>query len=182
MIKPTPSSGGASFSENITSLLRQALVPRVLRIAPLDCAEDNAAMFRLSEELGQLAVLLNELIKGPPPDDGSLHRRYADLATGWWRIWRKCLQPGTERPLDEMKKIFNFVESLREALGELGLEIIDHTSKEIPPGLALEVLGYQERPGLKRDRVLDTVRPTVYCHDKLIQVGRVYAETRPASE
>ena len=95
---------------------------------------------------------------------------------------KKCLQPGTERPLEEMKKLFNFVGSLRDALGELGLEIIDHTGKEIPAGLALEVLGYQERPGLKRDRVTETVRPTVYCRDKMIQVGRVYAETRPASE
>jgi hypothetical protein len=106
---------------------------------------------------------------------------YADLGTGVWRLWKKMLRPGSDKPLDEMRSIFGFVESLRDALQEGGIQIIDHTGKEIPSGLSLEVLEYQEKPGVTKERVSETVRPTIYYKDRMIQMGRVYVDAPMAS-
>jgi len=182
-----PSSRRRPLADFAASL-RQLSVPAPLRIAAPAGIAGHEALSTLAAELTQIAALLKQLLEKPavnPPsggDDAALRRQLADLATGWWRIWRKTLQPGTERPLEEMRRIFTFVEGLRDTLEQMGVEVIDHTGKEIPVGLSLDVLDYKVVPGLKRDRVSETVRPTIYYKEAMIQMGRVYAETPPREE
>ncbi len=170
----------AAFVAEVRAELRQLAVPSALRIACPAAAADAAPLTAALDQLAEVAAVLKKLADEPSPppnDERRLHRPYADLANGWLRVWNLTRQPGTGQPKEEMRRVVPHLESLRDTLESLGLEIIDHTGKEIPDGLDLEVIGYQVRPGLKRDRVVDTVRPTVYFRDQMIQKGRVLAET-----
>jgi hypothetical protein len=189
-MKTTAAPTGLSAAvEDFLAWLRQAHLPPALRIAKPATPPDSAALAAALQELGAVATALKQLADRPPPppppppnDDRRLHRPYADLANGWFRVWGLTMQPGTDRPKEEMRRVVPHLESLRDTLEHLGLDIIDHTGKEIPEGLDLDVLGYKVSPGLKRDRVIETVRPTVYFRDQMIQKGRVYAETGSPDE
>jgi hypothetical protein len=168
--------------KTIKESLQQLKHKAALRIPPPQ--ESAIADQKLRAALEQLHAISADFARftqaaGKPDDKETREslRSYADLGTGWWRIWRKTLRPGTDRPLDEMKGIFSFVESLKDVLDEMGIQVIDHTGKEIQSGLSLEVLEYQEKPGITKERVSETVRPTVYYKSRLVQMGRVYVDS-----
>jgi hypothetical protein len=168
--------------KRIKETLQQLKYRPALRISrpeesPLPGSTEKQILEQLRLISAEFARLGEADGKSQEQDTRPLLRTYADLGTSWWRLARKMLRPGTDRPLDEMKGIFTFVESLRDVIEELGIQVIDHTGKEIPQNLSLEVLAYQEKPGLTKDRVSETVRPTVYYKDRMIQMGRVYVDT-----
>lgn len=73
------------------------------------------------------------------------------------------------------------IHASRQALADDGLEIQDHDGAPFDSGLSLEVLVFEEQPGLTREVVLETVRPSVYFRGERIQMGQVIVG-RPASE
>jgi hypothetical protein len=142
----------------------------------------------IGEELRALAGHVQRVLDAPPPqpaappvDDRTRMKFYTELGTGWWRIWRKLLRPGTDRPRDEVRNVFSFVESLGDVLKEAGIQVIDHTGEDYRSGVSIEVLEFQENAALTKDRVSETVRPTIYYKDRMIQMGRVYVETPPGA-
>lgn len=157
--------------------LRQALQPREFRIAPAALPADWLA-------------LLERRLQPPPPaaapapapagDERSRDREQlrllADLATGLWRLKPRLLEPGTDRPREGMKRAWRDVEALGDLLAGAGVRVIDHTGHDYDPGQVLEVAARVPVPGLRRDRVQETVRPTVYIGDRHVQVGQVLVE------
>jgi hypothetical protein len=57
------------------------------------------------------------------------------------------------------------------------VKIYDHTGEEFDAGRSIKVLAYQPTPGLTRERVTDTIKPTIYVHDDLVQIGEVIVGT-----
>ena len=100
-------------------------------------------------------------------------RLLADIGTGLWRLRQKLVKPGTTQPLDEMRRPYRHLESVWDALAQAGEEIQDHTDKPFDSGMSLKVLSYQPTPGLGRERVIETIKPTIYFKGKLIQMGEV---------
>jgi hypothetical protein len=94
--------------------------------------------------------------------------------------------PGTDRPVDEMKKPFRHLESVWSTLAEAGVEIRDHTGEDVPAygSLGLSILAYQPMPGFTCERVIETVRPSVYVGGQLVQMGQVIIGTpeKPSGE
>jgi hypothetical protein len=105
----------------------------------------------------------------PALDDAAL----AALATGLWRIRNRMLEPGTDRPRDSMKMAFRHLESTEDVLREAGIETQDHTGSNYDLGLSLTVLAFQKTPGLARDTIIETVKPSVYRGKLCIQGGEV---------
>jgi hypothetical protein len=97
----------------------------------------------------------------------------ADLATGLWRLRRRMLDPSTGEPLDEMRRALRDVDALCDRLREERIEIQDHTGALYDPTLSLRVAAFQPTPGLEQDRVLETLKPTVYWRQQRIQTGEV---------
>src|SRR5262245_48235803 len=97
----------------------------------------------------------------------------ADLATGLWRLRRRFVDAGSGEPLEEARRPFRDVEALLQRLREEGIEVQDHTGDLYDPSLSLRVAAFQPVPGLEKDRVLETLRPTVYRHGERLQVGEV---------
>jgi hypothetical protein len=101
----------------------------------------------------------------------------AELSTHLWRMGKRLIDPQSGRPYEETRKIFRHYEASMDTLKKAGIEILDHTGDAFDAGLSIQVLTYQPTDGLDRDRVIETVRPTVYLHDQRIQMGVVIVGT-----
>jgi len=111
-----------------------------------------------------------------PPLSGSA---LPDLCIGLWRLRRRMIDPDTGRPLEDMRKPFRHLESVWDTLAEAGVDIRDHTNELVPEygSIGLNVLAYQPMPGISRERVIETVKPSIYVGERLVQMGQVIIGT-----
>jgi len=110
------------------------------------------------------------------PDDlpiASIAHFISDIATNLWRLKQKLLYPGTNEPLNEVKRAYRHFESVWDDLMNVGVEIHDHTGIAYDTGLSLKVVAFQPAEGLKKETVLETIKPTIYFRGKQIQMGAV---------
>lgn len=156
------------------SNLKQLKYLREFRIAP--------SVWR-PELLSEFEKLIEALRTPPPPPEPAEDREklkfLADVGTGLWRLRQKMLQPGTDRPMEEMRRAYRHFESVWDALTQAGVQIRDHTGELVPEGgiYALKTIAYQPTPGISREKVIETVRPTIYFLDEMIQMGEVIVGT-----
>lgn len=128
--------------------------------------------------------MLGALVANPSPRGAqpqSQPQLLADLGTGLWRLRQKMLKPGTTQPLEEMRKPYRHFESVWDALSQAGIAIHDYTDRPFDQGLSLKVIAYQPTPGLNRERIIETVKPSIYLQDTMIQMGEVIVGTPPSA-
>ncbi|MFJ9031533.1 hypothetical protein ACIRQP_24035 [Streptomyces sp. NPDC102274] len=115
--------------------------------------------------------------------DGAGRDALLGAAIGIWRALRKLDKGGGTGTLSaaDLRQVRRQVQTSRQALADDGLEIQEHDGMAFDSGLSLEVLVFQDEPGLTREVVLETVRPSVYLHGERIQMGQVIVG-RPAPE
>jgi hypothetical protein len=148
--------------------LRQLLYPKEFRIPP---PVWPAGML---EQLGEVAALLQK----PRAEFGGIGpKALSNLGTGLWRLRGRMIQPDSGRPHAGMERAYRHFESVWDALHNEGVKILDHTNEPFEPGRALEVMSFQPTPGLSRDVILQTIKPTIYFRDKLMQTGEVIVGT-----
>ncbi|MGI5151988.1 hypothetical protein ACQEVC_37440 [Plantactinospora sp. CA-294935] len=113
-------------------------------------------------------------VETPPagPDEGAL----ATAVTNLWRAQRKLTAVG-ERTSPRDRQAGRYLRTCSEALTDAGLVVQDHDGDAFNAGRELEVLVYQEDPALTTEIVIETVRPSVYLHGRLVQVGQVIVGT-----
>jgi hypothetical protein len=107
-----------------------------------------------------------------------------EVGTGLWRMRQKMLEPGTDRPREEMKRAYRHLESTWEALVEWGISIRDHTGEVVPEGgiYGLKTVAAQPTAGVKRPRVAETIKPSIYLGDQMIQMGEVILDVPESKE
>lgn len=105
----------------------------------------------------------------------------ADIATNIWKAKCRMLDGDSGEVREEMKRVYRHVESALETLTEIGVELKDHTGSAFDYGLPLKVVTTQETPGITRETVVETLRPTVYWQKQIIQMGEVVVGTPPPS-
>jgi len=162
----------------IMANLRQLCYPPEFRIAPGDWPPELAQ---------QLRAVLKALQAPPPPppEQPALPKRLlADVGTGLWRLRQRMLQPGSDQPLEEMRRAYRHLQSIWDALAEAGVEIRDHTGEPVPQGgiYALKVLAYQPTPSLEREQVIETIKPSIYQGTETLQMGEVIVGTPDTAE
>jgi hypothetical protein len=146
--------------------LRQLRFPRPFRIPPALWPEEAwAGLARLGEGAGGSTP--GPAAAAPPA------LLLADFGTGLWRIRQTLLDPGTGRPREDAKRAFRHLEATWDALREAGVEILDHAGEPYQAGMALDVIAFQPEPGVSRERILETVRPSIYIHGQPVQTGQV---------
>ncbi|MGQ0572846.1 MAG: hypothetical protein ACT4RN_01435 [Pseudonocardia sp.] len=112
-----------------------------------------------------------------PPGALATDRSVAEAANA---LWRAQLHLGRVEPSWDAKQTGRHLRDTQDALADAGVVIQDHQGSRFHPGLSLEVLTVEQVPGLSEEVVLETVRPTVYLHDRQIQTAQVIVG-RPAS-
>ena len=110
---------------------------------------------------------------------GKIVKGMADIATNAWKAKGKMLDASGE-VRDEMKRVYRHIEGVLESLREMGLEVKDHTGDVFDYGLPLKVVTTQPTPGITREMVMETIKPTIYWERQIIQAGEVVIAT-PAS-
>jgi hypothetical protein len=115
---------------------------------------------------------------GPEADDlEGLSTAFGGLATQVWRAMGKTVDPATGEPREEMRRVHRHIEGALDVLKQMGLTINDWVNQPYDAGLPVKVLTFQPAPGLERDTILETVRPTVMWKNRLVQLGEVVVGT-----
>lgn len=101
----------------------------------------------------------------------------ADIGTGLWRLRQKLLQPGSDQPLEEVRRAYRHFQGVWDTLQEGGVTILDHTNQPYDSGLDLKVVTFETHPGIQREVVSETIKPSIYFERYgkrwLIQMGEV---------
>jgi hypothetical protein len=113
----------------------------------------------------------------PEGPNGLPERSVADVATSVWRL-RARMTALPERTRSTMRH----VEMAWDALEQAGVEIRDHLHEPFDPGLSINVVAFQPTPGLAREQVVETIRPSVYVHDRVVQLAEVIVGTPSEAE
>jgi hypothetical protein len=106
----------------------------------------------------------------------------ADIATNVWKAKIKMLDGASGEVRDEMKRVYRNIESVLESLDEMGLELKDHTGDAFDYGLPLKVITTQATQGITRENVIETIKPTIYWQQQIIQMGEVVIATPDSAE
>lgn len=165
------------------TLLAQILArdPRKqVRFPDIPVDEALAALRQLEEALdGQRTPPPAVAESGPGGQDAAedLSAALGVLATHVWRAIGKTVDPATGEPREEMRRVHRHIEGALDVLKEMGLTIRDWADQPYDAGLPVKVLAFQPAPGVDRDTILETVRPTVMWRDRLVQLGEVVVGT-----
>jgi hypothetical protein len=106
----------------------------------------------------------------------------ADIATNIWKAKAKMLDGDSGEVRNEMKRVYRHIESVLESLNEVGLEVKDHTGDGFDYGLPLKVVTTQPTQGITRESVIETIKPTIYWEQQIIQMGEVVIATPASTE
>src|SRR5438105_4723545 len=100
-------------------------------------------------------------------------RLIADLATLAWRLRRRFGDDAAGETNEPLRRTFRDVEAMIELLREHAVEIQDHTGDPYDASQSLRVAAFQPMPGVEGERIVETLKPTVYRGQKRIQIGEV---------
>jgi hypothetical protein len=106
----------------------------------------------------------------------------ADIATSVWKAKAKMLDGASGEVRDEMKRVYRHIEGVLGTLQEIGLEVKDHTGDAFDYGLPLKVVTTQPTQGITRESVIETIKPTIYWQQQIIQMGEVVIATPASTE
>ena len=155
--------GPAVWPQNLASLIEQLIRPGPTPPATASIPEEAEE----AEEAGGLGTVESQM------------RLLVDVGTNLWRLRGKMIEPGTDQPLAEMQRAHRHFGGIWDALADAGLDIREHAGEPFPErGIyGLKALVYQPTPGISRETVIETVKPTIYFQDQMIQMGEVIVGT-----
>lgn len=104
-------------------------------------------------------------------------RVIVSVATNIWRIENEVLDPDSGQIRAGMEGLAARIEAIYQNLGEFGIVVQDHTGEAYNESQSLNVLEVIPTPGLDKTLIRETVLPSIYWNDRLIQNGEVKIAT-----
>ena len=101
------------------------------------------------------------------------------IATNAWRAKMKMLDSNTGEVREEMKRVDRHIETIYRNLAELGIVIRNHTGDVYDEGQPMKVIASKPMPGLAKKRVSETLLPSIFWNNRLIQNGEIEITTPP---
>ena len=136
---------------------------------------------------------VKELSSGPGGDRGDRRAGYAlelttadtkelvmgigNIATALWRVRTRLSQTEASELPNGLRNLPRHVDSAWDALRAAHVAVKDQTEEKYVPGMALEVIAFQPTAGLGTEVIQETIKPSVFFKDKLIQRGQVIVGT-----
>jgi hypothetical protein len=97
----------------------------------------------------------------------------ADLATHVWKARSRMIDPATGEVREEMKRVHGDIQRIERSAAGIGIVIEDQTSKPFDYGLPWKVVASKPVPGLNKEIVTETLRPTIRWNGVIIQHAEV---------
>lgn len=153
---------------SITGPLRQLRYPSEFRISVPGWAPEKRLTFET----------LIERLSAPPPAAPSAHeedyaRIVVNLANRLWTFRRQLMPQEITQPPEELRRLHRPFERVWNALTDAGITVMDHTNELFDSGTALVVLAFQPTPGLNRETVIETTKPSIYYQSRHLQKGEM---------
>jgi hypothetical protein len=79
----------------------------------------------------------------------------------------------TDLSSQEMRKIANALEAIKQSVGELGIRIKDRCNEDFHAGLPDQVVTEEPREGISKERIIRTIRPTIFWNQTMVQRGEI---------
>lgn len=155
-------------------------IPEELRLPTfVDASGLRAIVDHVNHMQGELARLRegarhHQTVEVIPPQVTST---LALIATNAWRAKVKMVEPETGQPKEDLRRIYRHIEGIFNAFDELGVKIVDPTGRAYDSGMALKAISFEQTPGLSREEIKETIKPSVTWNDRLIQMGEVIVGT-----
>lgn len=108
-----------------------------------------------------------------PEDIQEMLGPLVEMATNAWRLKVRMVDPDTGEPKEETRKLYRFVEGLFRALGDAGIQVIDKTGKPYDNGMPEKVINFEQTPGLVKEEIIDTVRPSIRWKEQPLYHGEI---------
>ena len=119
--------------------------------------------------------------QGGSVPDADLAKLFRATGTAVWKLEQRMLDPDTKEPKDDFRRVWRHVEAIKDALTDVGVEIIDWTGKRYDEGMSLKVVAEEERPGERKTTIAETLLPTIRFRRQVqLQQGEVVVG-RPAA-
>ena len=99
------------------------------------------------------------------------------IATNTWRAKNKMKDSATGEVREDMKRVDRHIEAIHRSLAEVGIVIRDHTGDVYDEGQPMKVVASKPTPGLDRKRVSETLLPSVFWNNRLVQNGEIEIST-----
>ena len=122
----------------------------------------------------------------PKPHGGSIPdaevaKLFRAAGTAVWKLEQRMLDAETKEPRDEYRRLWRHVEAIKDALTDIGVDIVDWTNKRYDEGMSLKVVSEEERPGTKEPEIVETLLPTIRFRKQIqLQQGEVVV-SKPAA-
>jgi hypothetical protein len=100
------------------------------------------------------------------------------VANQAWRIASAIIDSETKETksdlsAQEIKKVGNALECIKEALGGIGIKIIDRLGEPFNAGLPEQVVTEESKEGISKEQIIRTIRPTLMWHQTMVQRGEI---------
>ena len=95
------------------------------------------------------------------------------IANTYFRAKKKMLDQTTGEPHESMARVYKDIDRIGRQLMEMGFQIKDHTGDAYDDGQPMKVITSNPRPEATRKYVLETLTPTIYWNDRIIQHAEI---------
>lgn len=99
------------------------------------------------------------------------------VGTNVWRARNEMLNLQASQFSEELKQLELLIDAIYLSLTEFGIVVHDHTGNEYDESQQLLVHNTKPTPGLDTNRVCETLLPSVYWNNRLLQIGEVNVAT-----
>jgi molecular chaperone GrpE (heat shock protein) len=169
---------------NIISTLRQLKYPREFRIEQGVEAEDWVS------SLEEITDLLKKLLNTKPQisekeftiNEDEFKTLLAETVNGIWRIRRILQTIDQNNPKErDVERLSRALDYLIDSLKENKIELVDLTGRRVVGALPFVIISIEEAE-VSEEQVIETVRPSIYYNDRLIQRGQVIVGRPPKEQ
>jgi hypothetical protein len=136
--------------------------------------------------------LANDIIKTVTPESASLagesesqsaevsmlSKALITIANQSWRISNAVIDPDSKEPKEKLsprdiKKMNMALESMTTTIKELGIDLKDRLGEPFDVGLPYEVMTELPQNGISKERVINTIEPTISWNHTMVQRGKI---------
>lgn len=113
-----------------------------------------------------------------PRDSESLERTMAVLATQAWRMGSRLIDPASSEARETLesrdcRNLARAWEAIMDEIRAFGITIKDRTGEVYDEGLPEKVVHGESRADLTRPQIIETLKPTIFLEQKIIQLGDI---------